>query len=170
MKALILLADGFEDIQFFSPWFRLLEDNILTTIAAPNIQSIRGTHGYVVEPDMPIQEVNPTEYDLLLIPGGCSPEKLRLNEVAVDIARTLMEEDKIVAAIGHGAQLLISAQALDRRRLTCSPGIRDDVRAHATYRDEGAIIDGNLITCRGNDDLPMFNRRLMSLLNARART
>ena len=60
-----------------------------------------------------------------------------------------------------GAQLLISAGALDGRVVTCSPGIRDDVRATgAAYRDEGVVISGNLISCRGNDDLPAFCQRL----------
>ena len=72
-------------------------------------------------------------------------------------------------AIGHGAQLLISAGALDGRRVTCSPGIRDDVRAAgAGYRDEAVVLDGNLLTGRGADDLPEFNAQLVAFLNVQA--
>ncbi len=83
----------------------------------------------------------------------------------MDVARTFMQEGMRVAAIGHGAQLLISAGALDGRRVTCAPGIRDDVRAAgASYRDEAVVIDGNLITCRGADDLPAFALAMIRML------
>lgn len=168
MKALILIAEGFEDLQLFCPWFRLQEEGVEVAIAAPQTTPVTGKHGYIVEPDTPLQELNPSEYDLLLIPGGASPEKLRLREEAVDIARTFMCEERLIAAIGHGPQLLISAQTIDRRAVTCSPGIRDDVRgADAIYRDEGVHVDGNLITCRGNDDLPQFCQQLIQLLGNR---
>jgi protease I len=168
MKALILIADGFEDLQLFCPWYRLQEEGVEVKIASTHLRAVVGTHGYSVEPDTPLQELNPIDYDLLLIPGGASPEKLRLREEAVDLARTFMVEERLIAAIGHGAQLLISAQTIDRRTVTCSPGIRDDVRgADAIYRDEGVHVDGNLITCRGNEDLPQFCGQLMELLGNR---
>jgi len=169
MKALILLADGFEDIQLFYPWFRLREENTRITIATPWGQAATGIHGYVVEADSPIAEINPNEYDLLLLPGGHAPARLRLREDAVGIARTFLEDGRRVAAIDHGVQLLISAGALDGRRVTCAPSIRDDVRfAGATYRDEAVIVDGPLLTGRGNDDLPQFCRSLIAGMTVRA--
>ena len=170
MKALILLADGFEDLQFFCPWYRLQEEGVQVTVASASGQPIVGLHGYRVEPDMPIHELNPSEYDLLIIPGGASPEKLRLREQAVDVARTFIEEERLVAIIGHGAQLLISAGAIDGRALTCSPGIRDDVRsAGGVYREEGVVTDGQLISGRTSDDLPMFSQQIVAALTARTR-
>jgi protease I len=164
MKALILVADGFEDLELFCPWYRLQEEGIDVTLATPT-----GRHGYAVGADMPIREVNPAEYDLLLIPGGRSPEGLRLREEAVDVARTFVEEDKRIAAICHGPQLLLSAGALNGRRITCSPTIRDDVRAAgATYRDEAVVVDGNILTSRSPDDLPQFCKELVAMLHAQA--
>jgi protease I len=168
MKALFLAADGFEDLEFFGPWNRLREEGLDVILASPGGQPITGLHGYKVEADAPIREVNPQEYDLLLIPGGRSPERLRLREEAVDIARTFMEDDRRVAALGHGAQLLISAGVLNGRRVTCAAGIRDDVRAAgASYVDQAVIVDGSLTTGRGLDDLPEFCRQLMASLGAR---
>src|SRR5215813_7843576 len=115
MKALILVADGFDDLQLFCPWYRLQEEGLAVTLASPGGQAVTGQHGYRVEVDTPIHELNPSEYDLLLIPGGASPERLRLREEAVDVARTFMEEDRRVATLGHGPQLLISAGALSGR-------------------------------------------------------
>jgi protease I len=138
-------------------------------IATPGGQRVKGLHEHRVEADMPIREVNPSEYDLLLVPGGQSPERLRLREEAVDIARTFMDEDRPVATLGHGPQLLISAGSLKGRQATASPGIRDDLRAaDATYRDESVVLDGNLLTGRGSDDLPEFCRQMMSFLRVRA--
>jgi len=169
MKALILAADGFDDLELHYPWFRLQEEGLEVTLAAPGGKVITGQHGYLAEPDMPIQELNPAEYDLLIIPGGQSPERLRLREDAVDIARTFMEEDRRVAAICRGPQLLISAGALSGRTATCTPALRDDIRAAgAVYRDAAVVVDGNLITCRGVDDLPQFCRQLLTTLNVRA--
>jgi protease I len=168
MKALILAADGFEDLQLFYPWLRLREEGFDVTVAAPGPQPLTGLHGHIFEPDMPIRELNPAEYDLLLLPGGYAPEKLRLREEAVDVARTFMEEDRRVAALCRGPQLLISAGALNARALTCNPAIRDDVRAAgALYRDEAVVHDGNLLTARGSGDLPEFFQQLFLALGAR---
>ncbi len=170
MKALFLLTDGFEDLQFFYPWYRLQEEGVQITVASPSSQPITGLHGYRVDPDMPIHELNPSEYELLVIPGGSSPEKLRQREEAVDVARTFIEEERLVAVIGHGAQLLISAGATDGRAMTCAPGIRDDVRAAGgVYREEGAVADGLLISARTSDDLPGFCQHIVAALGTRAR-
>ena len=168
MKVAILIADGFEDLQLFHIWFRLREEGVQVTLAAAATHRVTGQHGYVVEPDMPMREINPSEYDMLYIPGGASPERLRQREEAVDIARTFIQEDRLVCTVGHGAQLLISAGALDGRRIACSTGIRDDVRcAGGSCRDEGVVRDGNLITARGNDDLPELALQLTQLLAVR---
>ena len=169
MKALILLADGFEDLELFCPWYRLQEEGVEVTLASPNGLTVTGKHGYVVETDMPIREANPAEYDLLLIPGGRAPEALRLREEAVDVTRTFVEDDRRIAAICHGPQLLLSAGALNGRTVTCAPAIRDDVRAAgANYRDEAVVADGNLLTSRGPDDLPQFCHQLVAFLHVPA--
>jgi protease I len=165
MNALILAADGFEDLTLFLPWYRLREEEVDVTLACPMLHAVTGLHGYAVEPDAAIHEVNPAEFDLLLIPDGPAVERLRVREEAVDVTRTFIEDGMKVAAIGHGAQLLISAGVLDGRRVTCSPGIRDDVRAAgAVYSDEAAITDGILLTGRGPDDLPAFAQAMLKLL------
>jgi protease I len=167
MKALIVAAEGFEDMELFGVWHRLLEERIDVIIASPSGNKVTGLHGYHLVPDMPIRELNPGEYDLLVIPGGASPERLRLREEAVDVARTFMEDDRRVAVIGRGIQLLISAGALNGRQVTCAAAIRDDVRAAgAAYRDEAVVVDGNLVSCRGLDEMPDFCRQLVAAFAA----
>lgn len=162
MKALILIAEGFEDLSLFVPWFRLREEGAIVHVAAPTMATVTGQRGHRVEPDLTIHEVNPTDYDLLLIPDGRSPETLRLLEEAVDVTRTFASEPTVIATVGHGPQLLLSAGVLDGKTVTCSPGIRDDVRAAgAAYLDEGLAVDGSLLTCRGADDLPTLCRAML---------
>lgn len=169
MTALILVADGFEEISLMVPWVRLREDGIRVTLAAPLLHGLTGERGYRLEPDCRIHDLTPAEFDLLVVPDGRAAERLRVREEAVDVARTFAQEGRI-AAIGHGPQVLLSAGALDGRTITCSPGIRDDVRAAgAVYRDEPAVIDGNLLTCRGADDLPEFCRLMMRLVRTPVR-
>jgi protease I len=169
MKALILAADGFEDLTVFLPWYRLREEGAEVRLAGPMMHALTGLHGYKIEPDIRIHEVNPAEFDALVIPDGPAAERLRLLEEAVDVTRTFVQDGGTrVAAIGHGPQLLISAGVLDGRSVTCDPGIRDDVRAAgAIYRDEGVVRDGNLITVRGRDDLPSFCRLFVAKLAVR---
>lgn len=169
MKALILVADGFEDLTLFLPWYRLREEGVDVRLASPLMHALTGLHGYRIEPDVRIHEVNPAEFDILFIPDGSAVEKLRQREEAVDVTRTFMQDGgSQVAAIGHGAQLLISSGVLDGRTVTCDPGIRDDVRAAgAIFRDEAVIRDGNLITARSADDLPAFCQMLVASLGLR---
>jgi protease I len=80
-----------------------------------------------------------------------------------------MQDDRLVAVLGHGPQLLISAGAIDGELVTCSPGIRDDVRsAGGIHRDQGVVVDGNLISCRESSDLPEFCKQLIHCLSAKA--
>ena len=127
MKALILAADGFEDLTLFLPWYRLREDGFTVRLAAPLMHAVAGLHGYRVEPDVRIHEVNPAEYDAVVVPDGPCVERLRQREAAVDVIRTFAADGTSrVAAIGHGPQLLISGGVLDGRVVTCDPGIRDE--------------------------------------------
>jgi protease I len=162
VKALILVDDGFEDLTLFLPWYRLREEGAEVRLASPFLHAVDGTHGHRVEPDARIDDVNPAEFDILIIPDGPAAERIRLHESAVGVVRTFLEDGGRVAAIGHGLQVLISAGGLDGRTVTCSPGIRDDARAAgATYRDEAVVRDGELLTGRGADDLPEFCRALV---------
>ena len=170
MKTLLLIADGFEDLSVFLPWYRLREANIEVQLASPFMHCLTGQHGYRIEPDLAIRDVNPAEYDLLLIPDGIAVECLRQVEEAVAVTRTFVQENNgRIAALGHGPQLLISAGTLDGKAVTCSPGIRDDVRmAGAVYRDEATVLDGSLLTGRSIDELPEFCRSLAKLMRMAA--
>ncbi|MFW6189011.1 MAG: type 1 glutamine amidotransferase domain-containing protein [Planctomycetota bacterium] len=161
MKALILAADGFEDSELLYPYYRLLEEGIEVDLAGPGVGTITGKHGYEVETERAFGDLNADDYDLLVLPGGKGPETVRLDEDAVAVTRSMCEAGKPVAAICHGAQVLISADVLEGRDATCYEGVRDDLKqAGANYRDEEVVVDDNLITSRFPDDLPAFSREI----------
>lgn len=170
MKALILIADGFEDIEFFHLWYRLQEEGVPTTIISIHSHTLTGLRGYKVEPDLLIRDIAHTDYDLLLIPGGSSPERLRTREEAVGLTRSFMQEGQLVGAISHGVQVIISAGSMDNRAVTCSPSIRDDARsAGGRYRDDAVVVDDNLITGRSREDLPEFTAKIVALIGEKVR-
>ncbi|MFA5422755.1 MAG: type 1 glutamine amidotransferase domain-containing protein [Phycisphaerae bacterium] len=165
MKALILIADGVEDLEFFYPYYRLQEEGIDVEIAGPATEKYTGKYGYQAEAEVSLTSIPKGEYGLLIIPGGKAPESFRLLPGAVDIARKMMEAGKPVAAICHGPQLLISANVLKGRKATCWKGVKDDIiAAGAEYIDEEVVVDGNLITSRSPDDLPAFCGEIFKML------
>ena len=114
--------------------------------------------------DMPA--VTLTNFDALIIPGGHAPGRMRMRHAMVDLARDAMNAGKPVAAICHGPQLLISANALRGRTLTCWPSIAVDVKnAGGLYVDKPVVEDGNLITSRKPDDVPMFSEAIIRALS-----
>lgn len=160
MRALLMAADGFEDLELFVPLYRLAEVGEVT-VATPDAFDAVGEMGYSIAADLAIDAVNPAEFDLLLIPGGLSPAVLRLLESAVAVTRAFADDERRIAAIGHGPQLLLSAGVLSGKKITCSPAIRDDVMAAgAEYQDEPAVRDGCLLTGRSWQDLTDFCRLL----------
>lgn len=165
MRALIIIGPGVEDSEFLCPYYRLQEADIPTDVAGPKVGSIQGKHGYDISANLAFAQINPDNYHVLIIPGGKGPETVRLSEHAVSITKRMVEGGKLVAAICHGAQVLISANVLHDRCVTCWAGIRDDVMmAGADYRDEEVVVDGNLITSRCPDDLPAFCREIINSL------
>ncbi len=159
MRALILAADGFEDSELLYPYHRLREDGVEVDIAAPAPGPVVGKHGYEVEAGLAFADARAGAYDLLVLPGGKAPETIRRHSQAVELTRAMFEAGKVVAAICHGPQVLISAGVLEGRNATCYAGIRDDLKlAGANYSDEEVVVDGNLVTSRTPDDLPAFWR------------
>lgn len=161
----ILVGEGFEDLEFYYPYYRLLEEGAEVTVVGVDRRSVCGKYGHVVVPDASIGDVRAEDFDGLVLPGGKSPENLRIHEAVVDFVRRICEAGKPVAAICHGPQLLISAGVLRGRTVTCVKKIRDDVvNAGAKYVDEPVVRDGNIVTSRVPSDLPHFCREFVRLL------
>ncbi len=165
MKALIISANNFEDSELLVPYYRLKEEGISVDIASINRGRIRGKHGYEVEANKSLKEISQDEYDILILPGGKAPEVIRKEKEALDIVRHFFKKDKLVAAICHGPQILISANLLKGRHTTCYRTVVEEIKAAgAIYEDKEVVVDGNLITSRQPEDLPAFLREIMKKL------
>ncbi|WP_292485508.1 type 1 glutamine amidotransferase domain-containing protein [Methanohalobium sp.] len=166
MKALIISADGFEDLELFYPLNRLKEEGIDVKIVSMEKGTITGKHGYPAGVDLTFDEVNPDDFDMLVIPGGKAPEKVRLDEKAIEITKHFFDKNKPVASICHGAQILISAGVVKGRKATCYIGVRDDLKVSgANYEDKEVVVDGNLVTSRNPNDLYAFGREIVKMIN-----
>ena len=158
-RVAMLVEDEFEDRELVGPLEALRAAGAVVTLVGPVAGGqYRGKRGEaVVTSDLAAGAARIGNFDALVIPGGHAPDKMRMRHAMVDFTREAMDAGKPVAAICHGPSLLISAGALRGRTLTCWPSIAIDVKnAGGMYVDKPVVEDGNLITSRKPDDLPMF--------------
>ncbi len=153
----ILVHDRVEDDEFTFPlyYFKWRGHEVVVTSPLDEFGSKHGCRKW--RPDVKTSDLRASEFDACIIPGGYSPDKLRLDEPTLKFVREMLMAGKIVAAICHGPQVLISAKVVSGRRLTSARQVRDDlVNAGAEWVDEPVVVDGNLITSRYPIDLPGF--------------
>jgi protease I len=161
----MVLAANFEDSEAIEPKKYLEERGATVTVIGLERGTIEGKKGATLEADTTFDDVSVDQFDALVVPGGGAPENLRIHDNAVAFTRDFANSGKPVAAICHGAQLLISAEVVRGRTLTAVNKIRDDVKnAGANYVDKELVIDGNFITSRVPGDLPVFNEAIAETL------
>ncbi len=167
-RVAMVLAPNFEDVEATEPKDALEKAGAAVTVIGIEKGQIQGKKGAALEATETFDTVSPDDFDMLVIPGGGSPENLRINDAAVAFTKQFVESGKPVGSICHGPQLLISAGVVEGRTVTSVNKIRDDIRnAKGNYVDEELAIDGNLITSRVPKDLPAFNGALVSALTER---
>ncbi len=166
-RVAILIEEEFEDRELTGPLDALRTAGATVSVVGPAAGvEYRGKRGTaVVAADLAAGAVNVKDFDALVIPGGHAPDKMRMRHAMVDLVRDAMDAGKMVAAICHGPQVLISADTLRGRTLTCWPSIAIDVKnAGGLYVDRPVVQDGNLITSRKPDDVPMFSEAIIRTL------
>jgi deglycase len=167
-RVAMLVEDEFEDRELTGPVDALRAVGATVTLVGPAAGAeFRGKRGdAVVRSDIAAGAAKINDFDAVVIPGGHAPDKMRMRHAMVDLARDAMEAGKPVAAICHGPQVLISANVLRGRTLTCWPSIAIDVKnAGGLYVDKPVVEDGNLITSRKPDDVPMFSEAIIRALS-----
>jgi protease I len=167
----ILVEQGFEDSEL-EETVRALSDSgaVVVVIGSGSSPSYRGLRGKLrVRADSTAEDVRIDQLDALVIPGGYAPDKMRLHRSMVDLVRRAHDAGKIVAAICHGPQLLISAEIVKGRRVTSWPSIAIDLsNAGAAWIDEAVVQDRNIITAGKPADLPRFNKTVIEALQKKA--
>ena len=166
-KIAILVADGFEQSEMVEPRNALKNAGAQTCIISPVKGKVRGWEhtewGDTFPVDIPLENANPDDFEGLLLPGGVmNPDKLRMEQKAVDFVRAFFRAGKPVAAICHGPQLLIEADVVRGRKLTSYASIKTDLmNAGANWVDEEVVVDNGLVTSRKPDDIPAFNDKMI---------
>ena len=165
-----LLTDGYEDSELTQPWEALTEAGAKVTLIAPQGGEVEGKKGFQAPVDLTSAEVDAKDYDALMLPGGVmNPDKLRMEQKAVDFVRAFFDEGNPVAAICHAPWMLVEAGVLKNRTLTSYWSLQTDVRnAGGEWVDREVVVDGNLVTSRNPDDIPAFNRHMVLLFAAGA--
>ncbi|NIU82852.1 MAG: hypothetical protein GWN31_01120 [Candidatus Thorarchaeota archaeon] len=110
--------------------------------------------------------MNIEDYDLLFIPEGRTPDRMRTNVSLVKLARQAFEKDKVVVAICHRPQVLIEAEVMEGRTVTCWKSVSTDLKnVGAVYEDKAVLVGGNLVTSPLLGDLPAFMSATLELLD-----
>ena len=158
-KVAFVVADDYEDSEFKVPYDRVVEAGHEVTVVGPEAgKEVQGKRGETsVAVDVAPDAVSHADFDALVVPGGYSPDKLRVDEGIVKFVQGFFQDDKTVAAICHAGSLLVEADAVRGRTVTSWPSIRTDlVNAGAQWVDREVVEDGNLVTSRKPDDLDAF--------------
>ncbi|MBU5468468.1 type 1 glutamine amidotransferase [Virgibacillus sp. MSJ-26] len=165
-KVCFLLDNNYEDSEMTSPYEAVKEaGHEAVIVGIEQGVALKGKKGTTYQSDMSIDKVDASDYDAVIIPGGSAPEALRVNDAMVHFVKDADSQGKVIAGICHGPQVMISADILNDKQLTCYVGIRDDVKnAGGQYKDEEVVVDGNLITSRTPKDEPAFIREILNKL------
>jgi protease I len=164
MKIACVLGQGFEDSEFRVPYDRLKAEgyqvDVIGLKAGEELKGYKGKEK--VKAEKGIDQVNADDYDALLIPGGQSPDHLRVDKRMVEFVKAFDQAGKLVAAVCHGPQLLIAAHLVKGRTMTAWQTIQDDLKQiGAIVKDEPVVVDRNWITSRKPDDLKQFSEAIV---------
>jgi protease I len=169
-RIMILATNGFEQSELEKPRQNLEEAGFETVVVSPEAGEIKGWQhtdwGTPVKVDMTVDEASADEFDAIVLPGGViNPDKLRMNEKAVQLVRDFFDAGKTVAAICHGPWMLVEADVVRGKKVTSWPSVRTDLtNAGGEVVDQECVEDGNLITSRKPDDIPAFSQAIIRAL------
>ncbi|GGG46006.1 protease [Bizionia arctica] len=186
-KILFLTGDFTEDYETMVP-FQMLEmvgyevhtvcpDKKKGDIVKTAIHDFEGDQTYTEKPghnfvlNYTFADVNLEDYQGLVIAGGRAPEYLRLNKDVLEIVKYFFTEDKPVAAICHGIQILTAANVVKGRKLTAYPAVGPEVTlAGGEFQSipaDGVFVDGNLVTSPAWPAHPSFIREFLKIMGAK---
>lgn len=147
-KAVIIIGQGFEDSEFFYPFYRLQEDRFHVDVAIAGDKPATGKYGMPAQPTLNCNQLQAQEFDLVVIPGGHEgPDRARQVPEILKFVRQMDDLKKPIATICHGSWVMISAGIVKGRKMTCYVGMKDDlINAGALYVQEDVVIDDHIVS------------------------
>ncbi|MFC4559524.1 type 1 glutamine amidotransferase domain-containing protein [Virgibacillus kekensis] len=157
-KIIALVENDFEDLELWYPVLRLQEEGAKVDLIGKEAnKKYIGKYGVPAESAYAFSDINIDSYDAILVPGGWAPDKLRRYPEVLDFVRAMDKAEKPIGQICHAGWVLISADILKGRKVTSTPGIKDDMaNAGATWVDEPVTVDGHIFSSRRPPDLPPY--------------
>ena len=162
----VLIEDLYNELEFWYPYLRLKEEGFdVIAIGPEKGKEYKSKVGLPKVSEEAAREVDPKSLSAIVVPGGYAPDRLRRSKNVLDLVKGVYDNGGIVATICHGGWVLISAGILKGKKATSFFAIKDDmVNAGVEWVDKEVVIDGNLITSRVPDDLPVFLKAIISKL------
>jgi len=165
----ILVADLFEDLEFWSVAMRMREAGfrvlVIGTKAGVTYTSKSG--GLTATSEAASSDLTADDLRALLVPGGFAPDKMRRDKEMLRLVREMDNAGKVLGFICHAGWVAASARIIGQRKVTGSLGIKDDLEnAGGIWLDEPAFRDGNRVWGRVVDDIPAYQRELIKALGA----
>lgn len=155
--AVLLVADHYNDFEFWYPYYRLQEAGAEVIVAGPEAGTFASKYGVPAKAAKAYAEVDPGAAHGLVVPGGYAPDIMRRHQAALDLVRAMDCASKTIGFICHAGWLLVSAGVLKGRTVTSFFAIKDDmVNAGALWQDQAVVVDRNMVSSRTPDDLPAF--------------
>jgi protease I len=163
----ILVENFYEDMELQYPLFRLREEGWQVDLIGTEAAVVyKGKHGYPTKSEKASKDCKGEDYDLVLIPGGYSPDHMRRCDATLDFVRQADKAGKWLAAICHGGWMMASCCDLHGKKLTSFMSIKDDLcNAGAIWLDQEVVVDANLISSRSPQDLIPFTRAMIDALS-----
>jgi deglycase len=169
--AFIVANEGVEQVELTTPWDTVKNEGGQPVLVAPKPGKVQGMNhldkGDAFPVDKTVEEVSVDDFDALVLPGGvANPDRLRMDQAAVELVREFLDRGLPAAVICHGPWTLVEADRVRGRVLTSWPSLQTDIRnAGGTWVDEEVHVDdrgrGVLVTSRKPDDLPAFTAKLV---------
>lgn len=168
LRVALFVEDVVEDIEFLYPYYRFLEEGYEVDVISQDKKKVHGKKGGTFEAKKSIDDVVSSDYDLLFIPGGYAPDKLRINKKITDFVKEMDKSKKLIGAICHGPWVLVSAGVCKGRELTSFPSIKDDItNAGGVHTEKPVTVDKNIITATNPSAMPeMFQEIIKALKKA----
>jgi protease I len=166
-KIAILATNGFEQAELEVPRDRLKEAGAAVEVISLMAGEIKGWDkkdwGRPVKVDKTLDQVSPSEYDAVVLPGGqINPDLLRVEPKALKFIKDIFDAKKIVAAVCHAPWLLIETDIAKGRKMTSYKSIKTDVaNAGAKWEDREVVVDQGVITSRNPGDLEAFSAKII---------
>jgi len=179
-KILIITGDAGESFEILYASHRLREAGLLPVIAAPTVKRMNlvmhdfepgwdtyvERKGYLVESDISFDDVNPGDFQAVLIPGGRAPEYLRNDARVIKIVKDFSETKKYIFAICHGVQILVTAGLVNNKKIACYEHVKFEVEScgGVYITPDEAVKDGKIVTGKTWQSHPEFYKLVFECL------